>query len=451
MGAASAVPVLAQKKQAARRPNVVLIIADDLAGWMLGCYGNKEIRTPNIDMLAHSGTRFANSFVCTPVCSASRATLFTGRTPRQTGIVDYLTSEPVQNPPQGQSEIPASFKNEVMLSDILAGQGYQCGYAGKWHMGSDQQTQHGYKYWYTMPGGSSRYQNPQMNLNGEVVTEKGYLADLITQRACGFLDQQKADQPFFLTVSHFNPHMPYEGHPSKYYDMYAKTNFDSIGWEPVSPRSTQKRVFEDVVGNIRRCAAAVTALDDQLPPLLRKLEERGLRDNTIVIFTGDNGFLLGRHGLWGKGNASDPINMYEESVLTPMIWNWPGKTPIQGVRPELVSYYDFLPTVCDVTGVPLPQGRNLCGRSYLPLALGRPVPRNQTWRNLVFADFRNTAMARDSRYKVVLRNDGQGPNELYDVRVDPREKINQYDNAEFVSIRDHLTKELQDWLKKYSA
>lgn len=125
------------------RPNVLLIIADDLAAWMTGCYGNKEIRTPNIDLLARSGMRFTNSFVCTPMCSPSRATLFTGRTHRQHGIYDFLDSHPVENPPQGQLEPPASFGSEVMLSDVLSAQGYNCGYSGKWHMGNDEQPKHG--------------------------------------------------------------------------------------------------------------------------------------------------------------------------------------------------------------------------------------------------------------------------------------------------------------------
>lgn len=449
LAGAAAGPLFAQKRAAAR-PNIVLIVADDLAAWMLGCYGNKEIRTPNIDLLARSGTRFANNFVCTPICSASRATLFTGRTPRQHGIHDFLTNQPVDNPPQGQMAPPPSFTKEVMISDILAGQGYNCGYVGKWHMGNDATPQHGYKSWYTMAGGA--YTNPRISRNGTVAEEQGYTAELFTRAAVDFIGQQKADQPFFLTVSHFNPHVPYDGHPQKYYDMYAKTPFDTIGWEPAAPNALrEKEYLKDPVANIRRCAAAVTALDDQIPPILEKLDKSGLRDNTLVIFTGDNGFLLGRHGLWSKGHASNPINMYEEVVATPMIWNWLGKVPPEAVRPELVSFYDVLPTLCDAADAPVPSDRRLCGRSYLPLAFGQALPKKQVWRNLVFGHFRNTEMARDARYKVVLRNDGSGPNELFDTREDPRERVNQYNNPAFVTVRERLTRELATWRKQYSS
>jgi arylsulfatase A-like enzyme len=448
MGAA--LPALAQRGTA-RPPNIVLILADDLAAWMLGCYGNKEIRTPNIDVLARSGTRFANNFVCTPICSASRATLFTGRTPRQHGIHDFLTPKPSSNPPQGQAAPPSSFREEIMISDVLASRGYECGYSGKWHMGDDAKPQHNYRFWYTMQGGSSPYQNPSMNLNGEVVNESGYLAELITKRALEFLDRQTAEKPFFLTISHFNPHTPYEGHPARYYEMYANTKFETLGWEPPAPNALrEKNYLNDIVGNIRKCAASVTALDDQIAPVIAKINERGWRDDTLIIFTGDNGFLLGRHGLWSKGLASDPINMYEEVVQTPMIWNWFGKVPPEAVRPELVSFYDVVPTICDAVDAPLPEGRNLCGRSYLPLATGKSLPQKERWRNIVFGDFRNTQMARDTRYKLVWRNEGKGPNELYDMRTDPREKTNQYDNPGFVTVREALQQELEAWRKKYA-
>jgi choline-sulfatase len=445
LGAAAA-PVFGQRKSP---PNLLLIQADDLAAWMLGCYGNREIQTPNLDALARGGVRM-NCFVCTPICSPSRATLLTGRTPMQHGIHDFLTERPIDHPPQGQFAAPAGFQNEVMLSDILSNQGYRCGYVGKWHMGGDQNPQHGFQFWYTLAGGPRTYENPRVSHNGQLQSAKGYLPELLTEQSLRFLNEQTPDRPFFLVTSHLNPHTPYEGHPQKYYDLYAKTSFDTVGWEPAASNALrEKEYLKDMVGNIRRAAASITALDDQLPPLIKKLEQKGLRENTIILFVGDNGYLLGRHGLWSKGLASDPINMYEEVVQVPMIWNWPGKTPVQASRPELVSFYDVVPTVCDALDVPVPE-RNLCGRSFLPLLQGRAFPPKQAWRNLVFGHFRNTNMARDNRYKVVLRNGGKGPNELFDLRADVHEKQNQYDNPQFVSVRDRLTRDLETWRKQYS-
>jgi len=446
----SAAPALAAKRPAAARPNIVLVVADDLAAWMLGCYGNKEIRTPNIDLLARGGVRFPNNFVVTPVCSASRATLFTGRTPRQHGIYDFLTPAPIEHPPQGQLAPPPSFAGEIMISDVLAGAGYRCGYTGKWHMGGDEKPAHGYEFTYTMLGGSSHYRNPVMCLNGQRIQQQGYLADLITAKACEFIEQQSKDRPFFLTVSHYNPHTPYDGHPEKYYQMYANTKFETFGWEPAAPNALrEKEMLKDTVANIRKCAASITALDDQIPPLIATLRRQGVWENTLIIFTGDNGYLLGRHGLWSKGLASDPINMYEEVMATPMIWNWLGKFPVEAARPELVSFVDVLPTICEIAGVPAP-ARNLPGRSYANLLTGRPMPKKHPWKNLVFGHFRNTEMARDARFKVVVRNGGKGPNEFYDLKADPREKVNSFDNPQYSTVRDHLMKELAAWRKTYA-
>ncbi len=436
---------------AAPKPNVLLILADDLASWMLGCYGNREIRTPNIDRLARLGVRFHNSFVCTPICSPSRATLFSGRVPAQHGIHDFLTARPVAKPPQGQQAPPPSFAQEVLLPEILAGHGYRCGYAGKWHMGNDATPGRRLEFTYTLSGGARSYVDPEMALNGEIRREKGYLTDLITQQALGFLDRQSAAQPFFLTLAYLNPHTPYDGHPNKYYDLYRNTAFESVGFDPPAPNALrEKGMLADMLGNIRKAAASVTALDDQLPLLEKKLHEKGLWENTVVIFTGDNGYLHGRHGFWSKGHASDPINMYEEVMQVPMIWSWPGRFPIESVRPEMVSYYDFLPTLCEITGAPVP-ARNLPGRSYANILFNRPFPRGEKWREIVFGQFRNTEMARDPYFKLVLRDDGEGMNELFDLRRDPRERINFYDDPGYVTIRERLTEELAAWKKRLTS
>jgi arylsulfatase A-like enzyme len=445
--AASAATAVGQRRPvaAAAKPNIVIILADDLPAWMVGCYGNKEIRTPNIDRLAAGGIRFNNAFVATPICSPSRATFFTGRLPRQHGIHDFLTAKPIEDPPQGQAAPPESFASEVMLSDVLAGAGYECAYVGKWHMGGDARPGHGHGLTYTIAAART-YEDPVMFLNGEKVEEKGYLAELMTAKACSFLDKQTPSKPFLLTLGYLNPHLPLTGHPQRYYDMYAETPFTSIGWEPPAPNALrEKELLEDTVGNIRKTAAATTALDDQIPVLLNKLRERGLLDNTLILFTGDNGFLLGRHGLWSKGHASNPINMYDEVVRVPLIMNWPGKIPTHATTPEMVSFYDMLPTLCEAAGVSAPAGRGLTGRSFLPIATRSPLPKDAPWRNLVFAHFRNTEMARDARFKLVLRNEGNGPNELYDLTSDPREKVNHYESPQYVTVRDRLAKEIAAW------
>jgi arylsulfatase A-like enzyme len=142
--------------------------------------------------------------------------------------------------------------------------------------------------------------------------------------------------------------------------------------------------------------------------------------------------------------------MYEEAIATPMVWSWSGHVVPLATRPEMVSAYDLVPTICDITPAELPD-RNLCGRSYLALASGKPLPRKQPWRTTVFAQYGDTAMARSDRYKLVAHDEGKGPGELYDDRVDPREKLNQYDNPQFMTVKASLQAELAKWKQKYSA
>ncbi len=437
--------LFAGESQAAesQRPNILVILADDLADWHLGCYGNKEIRTPHLDRLAAEGVRMANSFVCTPVCSPSRATFFTGRVPRQHGIFDFLTGREIPDPPQGQAVVPESFRHEVMISDLLSAAGYHCGYIGKWHVGGDATPQHGYKFW-RVGLSLGRFTDPDVSVDGQKVTEKGYSTEIFTRYATEFIAQRK--QPWFLVVAYQNPHLPYTGQPQRYYDMYKDATFDSFGIEPKAPNVLREgNLMDDPIGNLRKAAASTTALDDQIPPLLEALEKSGQRHNTLVMFTGDNGFLYGRHGAWSKGHATHPINMYEEVIRVPMIFSFPGRLRGGRVLSQFVSFYDVLPTLCEAAGVPVPQDRNLCGKSYWQILLGKQT----RWDNVAFFNFRYTDAIRDERYKLVWRNDGKGPNELFDLQTDPREKQNRINDPALARVKEKLQTRLEAWRRRY--
>ena len=381
--ASLALPTFAAKP-AAPRPNLLLVLVDNLPAWFLGAYGNKEVRTPNIDRLAQGGTRFFNHIACTPMPALSRATVLTGRTPMQLGDSENAS-------------------------------------------GGDQSLE-------------------------KILTGLGYVSQATDSNAAGaFLDQQSAAKPFCLIAGCPSLRTPYEGVAQKYRDMYAQAKFETLSVDraPAANARAGKEMFADLTGNLRKVAAAVTALDDDVAAMMSKLSEKRVLDNTLIVFTSTCGSLLGRHGLWGAGEASDPINMYQESVSTPMIWSWSGRVPAQGVRPELVSTYDFLPTVCDLLEAGLPGG-NLCGRSYLLLGTGKPLPKKQPWRKTVFGHFQSTDMARVDRYKLVLRDQGKGPGELYDLITDPGEAVNQYANPQFMTVHSSLADQLATWKQKYS-
>ena len=225
--------------------------------------------------------------------------------------------------------------------------------------------------------------------------------------------------------------------------MYAQTGFETVGWDALAANATHKEMLDDVPGNLRKYAAALTTLDEQIPALLAKLQQRGVWDNTLIVFTSNGGYLLGRHGLWGDTTASDPVNMFEEAVRTPLIWACASRFPPQTVRNEVVNSYDLMPALCELSGVAPPAGSHV--PSYLPFVYGRRLGKKQSWPDVALGRIRDTEMARDDRYKLILRNQGKGANELYDETADPKEQTNQFDNTHFSIMRDLLGGQLTAW------
>ncbi len=428
-----AAPLLLQRRGGALRPNIVLVIADGLPAWALGCYGNQEIRTPQLDRLAAAGTRMGMFFTGAPAGPPGRATLLTGLTPPQHGVSD-LPGEAGQAPP--------AFSKETMLSDVLASAGYRCGFVGWWGMGEAERPGHGFEFAALLR--RPVHVDPEFSVDGAGVPEKGYLPEILTKYAFDFLARQQKDRPFFLTISNLGPGGPLDGHPRRLLDLYAGSNFATFGIQPAAPNAALGReLLEDPLPALRRYAAAVTALDEQAGALQRKILELGLFDNTIVVFTSSHGALLGRHGLWGGGRASRPVNLFDEAVHVPMIWSWPGRVPTHSVRPELAGAADLLPSLCEAAGVEPPADRRRCGRSFLPLVMNRPLPKKEPWPDIVFARLEDAEMARDKYYKLIVRGGGTG--ELYDVRKDPRERSNVYADAGFSTVRAQLEKRLAAW------
>jgi arylsulfatase A-like enzyme len=370
-----ALPALAANKPLGEKPNLLLILVEGLPSWLLGCYGNREVRTPQIDRLAQTGTRFLNHFAVAPVAGKARASLFTGRTPMQ--LKDA---------------------GEVTLEKLLGGIGYACG-----------------------------------------ETANGAEAEK-------FLDAQTSAKPFFLTANF----TPYANLPDA--GSYAQAKLDTFAQEAAARNAAlgKEMLGANLLANLRRVAAATTALDAEIGALVAKVTQKKLLDNTLIVFTSPCGSLFGRHGLWASGDASDPVNMYEEVISTPLLWIWAGHVVPLATRPEMVSAYDLVPTICDITPAELPSG-NLCGRSYLALASGKPLPKKKPWRTTVFAQYGDTAMSRNDRYKLIVRNDGKGPGELYDDKVDARERVNQYENPQFMTVKASLQADLAKWKQKYSA
>jgi arylsulfatase A-like enzyme len=384
-------PLLAAKKKLAApkkrvdrlSPNLLLILVDGLPAWMVGCYGNQEIRTPNIDRLSQTGTRFLNAFVPAPAPIPGRNAYFTGRVVRD----------------------PAAPASANGLDQALPAGGYAC-----------------------------------QTVGGRTLAES-------TGAAMQFLDRQTAGKPFSLTVLYSGMEPPYEAIPAEFADLYEGQRFENWAADPPARNAARgKEMFAARMANLRKAAGAASAYDAETGKLMRGLYDRHFFNDTLIVFASTCGSLLGRHGLWGGGDASDPPNMFEEVVNVPLIWSYPARVPPSIMQVGLVSAYDLLPTLCDFLGAQPPAG-NLCGRSYALLATGKPFPKKLPWRSAVFGSYRNTEMARVDRYKLVIRDEGKGPGELYDMRMERTEAVNHYGDAEFEDVKTNLTGQLAAWRK----
>lgn len=419
-----------------RPANVVFVLTDDQAPRTLGAYGNSEIRTPVCDRLAAGGARMTRAFCTTPVCSPSRATLFTGQIPSQHGIHDWISDE-------NEGEQAVRFLDgESTLTAALAQSGYRVGLSGKWHMGDSATPQQGFDYWFAMPTGGSRYQNPEMYWQGEKREYPGYTTDVITDKALEFVDQA-ANDPFFCFVSYNAPHTPYSGTPQKYLDIYADSPFETFPGEPLN-EPIAHTLSKNNVGRREskmHYYAMITAIDENVGRIMRKLEDRGLAENTLVVYLSDHGFLLEQHGLWGKGNTSWPFNMYDESMLVPALFHHPGRIRAGLELDCMTSFYDFTPTLLDYLGLPpIESAKPLPGRSYAPFLRGESPP----WENTVYGEYQYCRMIRDENWKYIHRTEGF-PSELYNLANDPGERKNLAEDAEYAGRRNELRGRMDTW------
>lgn len=427
--------------------NVVLVLADDLSVDALGCYGNKESYTPWLDRLAEQGLVMDNFLCASPVCSPARASLLTGTMPSYHGVHDWIASGNC-----GENRIQY-LDGCTAYTELLQKAGYCCGLSGKWHLGASDVPQKGFSHWYAYPGGGGSYKDPDMLRGNKRVSEKGYLTDLITQDALSFLDRAAhGGQPFYLSVHYTAPHHPWiDNHPQIYLDLYERCPFSNCpqeklpAWLTAGPLTsrTQKELRENLKGYF----AAVSAMDHGVGEIMQRLESLDLQDNTLVCFMSDNGFSCGKHGFWGKGNATSPFNMFESSVKVPAVFSQPGRiTP--GRYEGLLSACDFFPTLLEYLQL-LPYREERPGHSFAAVLNG---DRQVTEERLVCLcnEYGNVRMIRTAQWKYVHRYP-YGPHELYDLQVDPKEENNLSGQEKFKETVEQLRGCMERWFARFSC
>lgn len=433
-------------------PNILMILSDDQGAWAMGCAGNDEIQTPTLDALAAEGTRLENFFCASPVCSPARASLMTGQPPSRHGVHDYLHGL------EAGPEAPDFLSGQPLFTDELATAGYYMGLSGKWHLGANDEARHGFDHWYALEGGGSPYDRATMYRNGEKELVTDYLTDAITADSLGFIDQAaQQDAPFFLALNYTAPHTPWKDqHPKAFTRLYDDCAFESCPQEEMHPWTTTVDGVAlggeaDTRAALVGYFAAVSAMDAGIGDVLHKLEELGLREDTIVVFSSDNGFNCGHHGIWGKGNGTFPQNLYDSSVKVPAIFSHRGNVQAGRVSQELLSAYDFAATLLELAGLESDGFEAGPGRSFAPLLTGRASEAAAEPRPVVvFDEYGPSRMIRSRRWKYNHRYP-HGPHELYDLENDPGERHNLVDDPAQADRVADMRSELQEWFDTYGS
>jgi N-acetylglucosamine-6-sulfatase len=461
--------IYSQAKPASAKPpmNVVFILSDDHRYDFMG-FMNKVpwLKTPNMDRMAKEGAHIKNAFVSTALCSPSRASILTGQYAHTHTVVD------------NSAPLPPGL---VFFPQYLQKRGYKTGFFGKWHMGNDDdKPRPGFDQWVSFRG-QGVYYGANLNVNGKNIkqADTAYTTDRLTDYALEWMQSLKKDQPFFLYLSHKGVHAMFEPaarHKDRYKNesivsppsMYITATDSSKRYGTITEPSTkvnkanmpewvkkQRYSWHGVDymyhGQIqfdefyRHYCETLLAVDESIGRVMKWLEEKGLAENTLVIYMGDNGFSFGEHGLIDKRHA------YEESMRVPLLaWN-PAMIRAGTTIQKMVLNIDIAPTILELTGIPKP--KQMQGASFLSMLKGGQ-PAN--WRDKVFYEYywewsfpqTPTIFAvRTDRYKYIFNQGVWDANELYDLQEDPYEMNNLIRDPSKQQLAGELKKQLWDWLE----
>ncbi|GAB2529217.1 sulfatase family protein [Spirosoma aerophilum] len=406
------VRVVGQAKSSVKKPNILLILADDLGYGDLSSYGAPDIQTPHIDSLVRAGMRFSHFYANSSVCSPSRAALLSGRYPEQVGVPGVIRTMPDDN---WGYLAPAT----VLLPSLLKKNGYHTALVGKWHLGLESPNlpnDRGFDLFHGFEGDMMddyythlRHDRNYMRLNRQVIDPTGHATDLFTQWATDYLQQRAAQpKPFFLYLAYNAPHDPIQP-PA---DWLAKV-------KARQPGISDKRA---------KLAALIEHMDAGIGKVIQTLRAKGLYENTLILFVSDNG------GKLFDGANNGPLrsgkgHMYEGGIRIPACVVWPGKIAAQSQSQQPLLLMDLLPTLAEASGTRVSQA--IDGRSFLPILLGasqtltpeRPVFFIRREGGIEYSG-KTIDAVRLGDWKL-LQDSPYSPLELYNLKDDPQEKVNR--------------------------
>jgi len=444
------------------RPNIVFIMSDDHANAAISAYGSQLIQTPQIDRLAREGMRFDNAFCTNAICGPARAVILTGKYSHVNGFM--------------MNETNTFDGSQMTFPKLFQAAGYQTAVIGKWHLNSDPT---GFDYWNILIGQGQYYDAP-FNHMGTTTVHPGYVTDVTSEMTLDWLrNRRDKDKPFVLLTQHKAPHSNFNP-PPRYRHIFddvtfpePPTLFDDYSTRSDAARDNEMRINphlplqftnddrlkipEGLTGRdrtrwlyqfyMRNYLGCVKAVDDAVGVLLDTLEELGLAENTIVVYTSDQGFYLGEHGWYDKRF------MYEESLRQPLIVRYPRAVAPGTVEKRMVLNLDYAQTFLDFAGIPAPA--DMQGRSMLPLLEGAP---GVDWRHSIYYHFyeypgwhfaKRHYGVRTERYKLIHFYHDIDAWELYDLQDDPHELKNLADDPAHAAGRAELEAELARLQRQY--
>ena len=441
------------------RPNIVVVLVDDLRWDELGCMGHPFVRTPNIDRIASEGVRFRNAFCTTPLCSPVRACLLTGLHTHHHGILDNTNRSE-------QSHQLKTFPLKLQLN------GYKTAYVGKWHMGNDDTARHGFDHWVSMKGQGTSFDSV-LNVNGERKVVSGHTTDALNDHAVRFL-HQNGQYPFCLYIAHkaLHPELTQRDDGSITDPTAAKflaaARHRTLYSDAAIPRRLNvtdlpddkpalKRRIKDLPplgpatattdATIRDRLRMLAGVDDGVGLLLDELSSSKQLDNTIFIFTSDHGYWYGEHGLSVERRLA-----YEEGIRIPLLVRYPKLIKAGSLIDEFALSIDIAPTLLDLTNVESTMPMD--GRSLLPLLTGEQPG---DWRTAFLIQYNTDTVfprvhrmgyraIRTRQWKYIRYNELDGMDELYDLQNDPYEMDNVINRSDATATLKRLRSELHKLL-----
>ncbi len=443
------------------KTNIIFILSDDHRYDFMG-FMNKVpfLETPNMDRMAKEGAHLKNAFVTTSLCSPSRASILTGKYTHHHGVVD------------NQSLVPGG---TTFFPAYLQEQGYETAYIGKWHMGEhNSNPRPGFDFWASFRG-QGHYWNSVFNVNGteEKPSDSTYVTHAITDYSKRFLENRQTDKPFFMYISHKGVHaefIPSPEHKGSYAEepisypptMYppghekATVSAEEYNYEDV-PEWVKKQRYSwhgvdfmyhgqtDFEQFYRDYCETLRGVDESIGAIIQTLEAKGLMENTLIVYMGDNGFSFGEHGLIDKRQA------YEESMRVPMLAMGAGVGETVDVLEENIQNIDLAPTFLEIAGAPIPE--EFDGESFRALLAGDEVT---AWRDTIYYEYfwerpfpqtPTVHAVRTPQYKYIRYHGLWDLNELYDIQNDPNEMNNLIRDPEYAPIAKQLRNSLFQWLE----